>query len=95
MPDRSEITLPQDRAEDRAEGGAEHGMRTMVLAVAPADIAFFKAVVESYDNLATLRTEDPVRHHLKLWFDAALEADINELIAALSRQLSIQIIKVD
>ena len=67
----------------------------MVLEVAPADIAFFKAVIESYDNLATLRTEDPARHHLKLWFDPALEDDVNELIAALSQKLSIRIIRVD
>lgn len=87
MPDRNQVTPPRDRCERR--------FRSMVLEVAPADIAFFKAVIESYDNLATLRTEDPERSHLKLWFDAALEADVNELIAALSQKLSIRIIKVD
>jgi hypothetical protein len=70
-------------------------MRSMTMEIAPADIAFFKAVIESYDNLATLRTEDPERHHLKLWFDAELEADINELLASLAQELRFRILKVE
>jgi hypothetical protein len=41
---------------------------SMVLEVRPEHIAMLKAVLESYDNLATIRTADPMRHHLKLWF---------------------------
>lgn len=65
-------------------------MKSIVLAVAPRDIALFKAVVESYDNLATLRTEDPRRHHLKLWFDPALEAEVNRLLESLAPRIAIQ-----
>ena len=36
--------------------------QSVLLAIEPAAIARFKAIVESYDNLATMRTEDP-RHH--------------------------------
>ena len=36
---------------------------SMVLEVRPEHIAMLKAVIESYDNLATIRTADPVRHH--------------------------------
>jgi len=87
MPDRNQIVSPQ--------ASSERGFRSTVLEVAPANIAFFKAVIESYDNLATLRTEDPARHHLKLWFDSALEGDVNELIAALSRRLSIRVVRTN
>jgi len=65
-------------------------MKTLVIAVAPARIALFKAVIESYDNLATLRTEDPRRHHLKLWFDPALEDEVNRLLDSLAPEISIR-----
>ena len=42
-------------------------LKTIRFAIEPAQIAMFKAIVESYDNLATLRTEDPKLHHLKLY----------------------------
>jgi Domain of unknown function (DUF4911) len=50
-------------------------MSTITLTMPPERIALFKAIVESYDNLATLRTEEPRQHHLKLYFapDAAIE----------------------
>jgi len=69
-------------------------MRSMLLEVAPADVAFFKAIVESYDNLATLRTEDPQLSHMRLWFAAEAEADINELLASLTPKLSIRMVRV-
>ena len=65
-------------------------MKTLVIAVEPAKIALFKAVIESYDNLATLRTEDPRRHHLKLWFDPALEDEVNRLLDSLAPEISIR-----
>jgi uncharacterized protein DUF4911 len=68
--------------------GAE--LKSIVLAVAPEDIALFKAIVESYDNLATLRTEDPRQHHLKLWFDPALEGEVNRLLESLAATISMR-----
>jgi hypothetical protein len=82
---------PRDTSDDTSE----RRLRSMALAIAPADIAFFKAVIESYDNLATLRTEDPEQHHLRLWFAAESEQDINELISSLSSKLSLRILKVE
>jgi hypothetical protein len=57
---------------------------SMVLEVAPEHIAMIKAVIESYDNLVTLRTADPVRHHLKLWFSPAHQDDVEAVLAELS-----------
>jgi len=82
--------MPRDTSNS-----SERRLRSMALAIAPADIAYFKAVIESYDNLATLRTEDPERHHLRLWFAPESEDDINELLASLASKLSIQILKVE
>jgi len=59
-------------------------MMTIVLSIAPEKIALFKAVIESYDNLATLRTEDPHRHHLKLYFAPESAAEVNTLIDSLT-----------
>jgi hypothetical protein len=86
MPERNQTASSRDPSERQ--------MRGIILEMAPADIAFFKAIIESYDNLATLRTEDPERSHLRLWFAAESEADINELLAALAPKLSFRIISV-
>jgi hypothetical protein len=53
---------------------------SMVLEVRPEHIAMLKAVIESYDNLATIRTADPVRHHLKLWFSPEHQSDIEAVL---------------
>ena len=42
----------------------------MLIAIPPEQIVLFKSIVESYDNIATLRTEDPTRHHLRIYFSA-------------------------
>ncbi|HKD68719.1 MAG TPA: DUF4911 domain-containing protein [Candidatus Binataceae bacterium] len=57
---------------------------SIVLEVQPEHIAMLKAVVESYDNLVTLRTVDPMRHHLKLWFSPAHQGDVDAILAELS-----------
>jgi hypothetical protein len=57
---------------------------SMVLEVQPEHIAMLKAVIESYDNLATLRTADPVRHHLKLWFSPEHQDDVEAVLAELA-----------
>ena len=66
------------------------GMKSLLIAAEPAKIALLKAIIESYDNLATLRTEDPRRHHLKLWFDPALEDDLNRILDSLAPEISIR-----
>lgn len=82
------------RHREMAAGGdpARALMKSWTLEVAPADIAYFKAAIESYDNLATLRTEDPARHHLRLWFACEMEEEVSELLAFLARSLSVRII---
>jgi hypothetical protein len=57
---------------------------SMVLEVRPEHIAMLKAVIESYDNLATIRTADPVRHHLKLWFSPEHQSDIEAVLEELA-----------
>ena len=63
---------------------------SMVLEVAPEHIAMVKAVIESYDNLATLRTADPVRHHLKLWFSPEHQSDIDAVLEELAPTCAIR-----
>jgi Domain of unknown function (DUF4911) len=65
-------------------------MATMLIWIPPALIALFKALIESYDNLATLRTEDPTQHHLRLYFAPESAADFDALIDALTSQFSIR-----
>ena len=65
-------------------------MATMLIWIPPELIALFKAIIESYDNLATLRTEDPAQHHLRLYFAAESAARFDALIDALTAQFSIR-----
>ncbi|MGH7914695.1 MAG: DUF4911 domain-containing protein [Candidatus Binataceae bacterium] len=62
------------------------------MAIAPAGIARFKAIIESYDNLATMRTEDPRHHYLRLYFDPASAAEVIALLDSLSTAFSIRLI---
>jgi|GEM_PF-5155394 hypothetical protein len=50
------------------------------LLMAPAHIALFKALIESYDNLATLRTADPASHRLRLWYGCEQQSEIDALL---------------
>jgi len=63
---------------------------SMLIAMPPQQIVLFKSIVESYDNIATLRTEDSVRHHLRIYFAADSRDEIEALIASLSAQFQIE-----
>ena len=63
---------------------------SIVVAIPPARIAEFKAVIEAYDNLATLRTEDPRQHHLKLYFASSQKDTIEQLIESLTAPFEIR-----
>ncbi|MGH7931609.1 MAG: DUF4911 domain-containing protein [Candidatus Binataceae bacterium] len=79
--------------EDASNAAA--AMRTIALAIEPAQIALFKAIIESYDNLATIRTEDPRRHHLKLYFGPESAAEVEALVDALAAVFSIRRLSPD
>jgi len=62
----------------------------MLIAMAPEQIVLFKSIVESYDNIATLRTEDPQLHHLRIYFAADSRAEVEALLEPLTAQFSIR-----
>jgi hypothetical protein len=68
---------------------AEPKIDSMLIAIAPEQIVLFKSIVESYDNIATLRTEDPIQHHLRIYFSADSREEIEALIESLAAQFSI------
>jgi hypothetical protein len=68
----------------------EPHLKTIRFAIEPAKIALFKAIVESYDNLATLRTDDPKQHHLRLYFASDAEADVRALLDSLRERFAIR-----
>jgi len=63
---------------------------SIVIALPPARIAAFKAIIESYDNLATLRTEDPRRHHLRLYFASSQKDTVSQLVESLRERFQIR-----
>ena len=62
---------------------------SMLIALPPEQIVLFKSIVESYDNIATLRTEDPALHHLRIFFSADSRDEIEALLESLAAQFSI------
>ncbi|HVA77195.1 MAG TPA: DUF4911 domain-containing protein [Candidatus Binataceae bacterium] len=67
-------------------------LRSILIAIAPEQIALFKSIVESYDNLATLRTEDPARHYMRIYFGEDQAADVEQLLESLGAQFSIRVV---
>ena len=65
----------------------------MLIAIPPEQIVLFKSIVESYDNLATLRTEDPARHHLRIYFSADSREEVEAMMRSLSAQFAIERIR--
>ncbi len=63
---------------------------SMLIAIPPEQIVLFKSIVESYDNLATLRTEDPARHYLRIYFSADSRDEVEAMMASLSAQFEIE-----
>jgi hypothetical protein len=64
-------------------------LKTALIAIPPAQIVLFKSIVESYDNLATLRTEDPRRHHLRMYYAADQAEEVEGLLASLAERFQI------
>ncbi|MFZ0245343.1 DUF4911 domain-containing protein [Candidatus Binatus sp.] len=63
---------------------------SMLIAIPPEQIVLFKSIVESYDNIATLRTEDPTRHHLRIYFSADSRDEVEAMMASLAAQFEIE-----
>lgn len=74
----------------KSSAGGSPAMRNVLIQIEPAKIALFKAIIESYDNLATVRTEDPENHHLRLYFGAESEPDVRELLDAIGPEFSLR-----
>jgi hypothetical protein len=63
---------------------------SILIAIAPAQIVLFKSILEAYDNLATLRTEDPMRHYLRIFFGEDQRADVEQVLDSLTAQFGIR-----
>jgi hypothetical protein len=68
----------------------EPSFESIVVEIPPAKIVAFKSIVESYDNLLTLRTEDPRRHHLKLYFAPEQRDTVFALLESLHDSFAIR-----
>jgi len=63
---------------------------SILIAIPPGQIVLFKSIVESYDNIATLRTEDPARHHLRIYFSADSRDEVEAMMTSLATQFEIE-----
>jgi len=67
-----------------------HAFDSMLIAIPPEEIVLFKSIVESYDNLATMRTEDPRHHHLRIYFAAESRGEVEALLESLDGRFQIR-----
>jgi hypothetical protein len=63
---------------------------SLLIAMPPGEIVLFKSIIESYDNLATMRTEDPRRHYLRIYFAPEARGEVEALIASLSDRFQLR-----
>jgi len=68
----------------------ETRFESMLIAIPPGEIVLFKSIVESYDNLATMRTEDPRRHYLRIYFAPESRAEVEALLESLDSRFQIR-----
>ncbi len=64
-------------------------LSTITFDIPPEKIALFKAIVESYDNLATLRTENPQTHRLCIYYEAASRDEVRAVFNSLIEPFAI------
>lgn len=79
-----------NHAPDTIDAPPPVAMASMLIWMPPELIALFKAIIESYDNLATLRTEDPAQHHLRLYFAPESADELDALIDSLAAPFAIR-----
>lgn len=70
--------------------GEKPTFQSVLLAIERGEIARLKAIVESYDNLATVRTDDPRHHYVRLYFGGDSAAEVDALIDALGAVMSVR-----
>lgn len=63
---------------------------SLLIAIPPVEIVLFKSIVESYDNLATMRTEDPRRHYLRIYFAPESRREVEALLESLDGRFQIR-----
>ena len=69
---------------------AEPQFESALIAIPPSQIVVFKSIIESYDNLATLRTEDPRTHQLRIYFAPGARAEVEALLESLTERFQIR-----
>ena len=54
------------------------------------DIAYFKFIVESYEGMAVMRTEDPYEAVVELMVAPGWEKDMEEVLERLRKEMTIE-----
>jgi len=54
------------------------------------DIAYFKFIIESYEGIAVVRTEDPHEAIVEMMVAPGWEKDVDEILEGLRREIPIE-----
>ncbi len=80
-----------DRTSPEPPDDAE--WRTLVIAIPPAEVLLLTSLMEACDNLAIVRTIDPAKGQLALWYHRGMEGHVEEQLQWLGARLPLAILR--
>ena len=88
--------------EDKGEGNSEirnlqseigrMDTHSLYLRLRRKDIAYFKFIIESYEGMAVVRTQDPSEAVVELMVAPGWEEDVEEVLAGLQKEIPIEVL---
>ena len=67
--------------------------RTVLVSIPPAEVLLLTSLFESCDNLALVRTVDPAKGQLAIWFHAGVEVHVTEQLAWLGERMPLVVLE--
>ena len=69
--------------------------RSIYLRLRRKDIAYFKFIIESYEGMAVVRTQDPHEAIVELMVAPGWEEDVDEVLEGLRKEIPIEFLSID
>ncbi len=65
---------------------------SIFLRLRPEDIAYFKFIIESYEGMAVVRTQDPQEAVIEVMIAPGWEKDMDEVLEGLKKEFPFEIL---
>jgi phage-related baseplate assembly protein len=71
----------------------ENSAARIEVRIAKKDLAYLKHIIESYENLATIKTLDPSEGIIEIYAPKGNRSELNDLLSNLKKEINFQILK--